>query len=151
MAGSFGWSGPVSVLSGVPWGWFWDYPVPCFYGLAESSCLLFPDSCVLCGSMCSIRDCFTLQGSLPGLGWWEADWQMGFNVAESHSVRVTRRPRQMLFGFSLHGQILGNVQSAGCLGVTVSGDMNWGQLILGISSRSGLGTQFPLLGLGFCA
>ena len=39
----------------------------------------------------------------------------------------------------------------GSLGVTVSGDMDWGLQISGISSLSGLGTQFPLQGLGFWA
>ena len=80
-----------------------------------------------------------MQGSLVGLGRWEADWQMGFNVAECHSVRVTQRRRQMLFGCSLHGQTLWNVQSAGCLDVTVFGDMDWGRHISEPCPCSGLG------------
>ena len=38
----------------------------------------------------SIQDCLTLQVDLTSLGQWEADWQMKFNVAKCHSMRVTR-------------------------------------------------------------
>ena len=38
----------------------------------------------------SLQDCLTLQEDLTSLGQWEADWQVKFNVAKCHSMRVTR-------------------------------------------------------------
>ena len=55
----------------------------------------------------------------------------------------------MLIGCSFPGRTLGNVRSAGCLDVIVSGDMDWGRHISCLSSRSSLGTLFSSLGLGF--
>ena len=46
----------------------------------------------------------TLQEDLSSLGQWEANWQMKFNVAKCHSMRVTRHQhhKQILFDYSLH-------------------------------------------------
>ena len=79
----------------------------------------------------SIQDCLTLQEDLTRLGQWEADWQMKFNVAKCHSMRVTRHQhhKQILFDISLHNQTLENVQLAKYLGITISNNMDWGQHI----------------------
>ena len=47
----------------------------------------------------SLQDCLILQEDLTNLGEWEADWQMKFNVAKCHSMRVTRHQhhKQILF------------------------------------------------------
>ena len=55
-----------------------------------TSGLLFADNCVLYRNIYSIRDCLTLQEDLTSLGQWEADWQIKFNEAKCHSMRVTR-------------------------------------------------------------
>ena len=64
-----------------------------------SSVRLFADDCVLYRNIHSIQDCFILQEDLTSLGQWEADWQMKFNVAKCHSMRVTRHQhhKQILF------------------------------------------------------
>ena len=79
-----------------------------------------------------------LQEDLTSLGQWEADWQMKFNVAKCHSMRVTRHQhhKQVLFDYSLHNQTLKNVQSAKYLGITISDNMDWGQHISEISSKA---------------
>ena len=56
----------------------------------RSSVRLFADDCVLYRNIHSLQDCLTLQEDLTSLGQWEADWQMKFNVAKCHSMRVTR-------------------------------------------------------------
>ena len=86
----------------------------------------------------SIQDCFILQEDLTSLGQWEADWQMKFNVAKCHSMRVTRHQyhKQILFDYSLHNQTLENVQSAKYLGITSADNMDWGQHISEISSKT---------------
>ena len=80
------------------------------------------NDCVLYRNIHSIQDCFILQEDLTSLGQWEADWQMKFNVAKCHSMRVTRHQhhKQILFDYSLHNQTLENVQSAKYLGITIS-------------------------------
>ena len=97
----------------------------------RSSVRLFADNCVLYRNIHSIQDCFTLQEDLTSLGQWEADWQMKFNVAKCHSMRVTRHQhhKQNFFYYSLHNQTLENVQSAKYLGITISDNMDWGQHI----------------------
>ena len=69
---------------------------------------------------------------------WEADWQMKFNIAKCHSMRVTRHQhhKQILFDYSLHNQTLENVQSAKYLGITITDNMDWGQHVSEISSKA---------------
>ena len=80
----------------------------------------------------------TLQEDLTSLGQWEADWQMKFNVAKCHSMRVTRHEhhKQILFDYSLHNQTLENVQTAKYLGITITDNMDWGQHVSEISSKA---------------
>ena len=75
------------------------------------------------------KDCLILQEDLDSLGLWEADWQMKFNVAKCHSMRVTRHysHKQIIHGYTLHQQTLENVQSANYLGITITENMDWGQ------------------------
>ena len=66
------------------------------------------------GPVYSLHDCLTLQEELPGLGQWEADWQMKLNEARCHSMRVTWRHKhhnQFHFDYSLHNPTFENVQS----------------------------------------
>ena len=87
----------------------------------RSSVRLFADDCVMYRNIHSLQDCLALQEDLTSLGQWEADWQMKFNVAKCHSMRVTRHQHhtQILFDYSLHNQTLENVQSAKYLGITI--------------------------------
>ena len=88
-------SDPVPVLSGVPQGsvlgailfliFINDLP-----DNIRFSVRLFADDCVLYRNIHSIQYCFILQEYLTSLGQWEADWQMKFNVAKCHYMRVTR-------------------------------------------------------------
>ena len=93
---------------------------------------------VLYRNIYSIHECLILQEDLTSLGQWEADWQMKFNVAKCHSMRVTRHQhhKQILFDYSLLNQTLENVQSAKYLGTTISDNMDWSQHIIEISARA---------------
>ena len=87
-----------------------------------------------------LQDCLTciLHEDFNSLVLWEANWQMKFNVAKCHSMRVTWHysHKQILHDFTLHQQILGNVQSAKHLGITITENMDWGQHISDISSKA---------------
>ena len=79
-----------------------------------------------------------MQEDLTSLGQWEANWEMKFNVAECHSMKVTwhQHHKHILFDYSLHNQTLENVQSAKYLGITISDNMYWGQHISEITSKA---------------
>ena len=136
-------SDPVPVLSGVPQR---SVLGPVLYLIfindlpdnIRSSVRLFADDCVLYRNIHSRKDCLTLQEDLTSLGQWEADWQMKFNIAKCHSMRVTRHQhhKQILFDYSLHNQTLENVQSAKYLGITITDNMDWGQHVSEISSKA---------------
>ena len=136
-------SDPVPVLSGVPQGSVLG-PVLFLIFINDlpdnirSSVRLFADDCVLYRNIHSLQDCLTLQEDLTSLGQCEADWQMNFNLAKCHSMRVTRHQnhKQILFDYSLHNQTLENVQSAKYLGITITDNMDWGQHVSEISSKA---------------
>ena len=103
----------VPVVSGVPQGSVLG-PVLFLIFINDlldnirSSVRLFADDCVLYRNIHSLQDCLALQEDLTSLGQWEADWQMKFNVAKCHSMRVIRHQhhKQILFDYSLHNQTL---------------------------------------------
>ena len=135
-------SDPVPVLSGVPKGSVLGLVLFLIFindllDNIRSSVRLFADDCVLYRNIHSSQDCLTLQEDLTSLEQWEADWQMKFNVAKCHSMRVTRHQhhKQILFDYSLHNQTLENVQSAKYLGITITDNMEWGQHVSEISSK----------------
>ena len=136
-------SDPVPVLSGVPQGSVLG-PVLFLIFINDlpdnirSSVRLFADDCVLYRNIKSPIDCQILQDDLNSLSQWETDWQMKFNVAKCHSMRVTRHlpDKQILFDYTLHQQKLEQVQSAKYLGLTITDNLDWGQLVSEISCKA---------------
>ena len=131
-------SDPVPVLSDVPSprdrSWDRSY---FFFFINElpknirSSVRLFADDCVLYRDIKSPIDCQILQDDLNNLAQWKTDWQMKFNVAKCHSMRVTRHlpENQIQFEYSLHPQRLEQVQSAKYLGITITGSTCFGNFV----------------------
>ena len=93
---------------------------------------------VLYRNIKTLTDCQILQDGLNNLGQWETDWQMKFNVAKCHSMRVTRHlpSNQIHFNYSLHQQTLEQVESAKYLGITITDNLEWGQHVSEISSKA---------------
>ena len=83
-------------------------------------------------------DCQILQDDLNSLAQWETDWQMKFNVAKCYSMRVTWHPpdKHIQFDYTLRQQGLERVQSARCLGLAITDDLDWGQHISEISAKA---------------
>ena len=87
-------SDPVLVLSGEPQ---WSFLGPILFLIfindlpdkIRSSVRLLADDCVLYMSIYSIQDCLTMQEDFTSLRQWEVDWQMKFNVAKCHLMRLT--------------------------------------------------------------
>ena len=136
-------SDPVPVLSGVG-------PVLFFIFINDlpenirSSVRLFADDCVLYRNIEPPMDCHILQDELNSLAQWETDWQMEFNVAKCHSMRVTRHTPDKHIQFDYT-----QVQSAKYLGLTITDDLDWGQHISEISSKATKNLGFLRRNLAF--
>ena len=98
---------------------------------------LFADDCVLYRNIRSPMDCQILQDDLNNLAQWETDWQMKFNVAKCHSMRVIRHPpdKQIHFDYSLHQQKLEH-STCSVYQITITDDLNWGQHISEFSCKA---------------
>ena len=146
-------SDPVPVLSGVPQA---SVLGPILFLIFINDLLdnikslvrLFAEDCVLYSNIHSLQDCLILQEDLDSLGLWEADWQMKFNVAKCHSMRVTRHysHKQIIHDYTLRQQTLEDIQSAKYLGITITENMDWGQHIISLISRL---KQLSVAGYGF--
>ena len=147
-------SDSVLVLSGVPQGSVLG-PVLFLIFINDlpdnirSSVRLFAYDCVLYRNIKSPVDCQILQDDLNSLSQWETDWQMKFNVAKCHSMRVTRHlpDKQILFDYTLHQQKLEQVQSAKYLGLTITYNLDWGQHVSEISCKATKTMRFLLRNL----
>ena len=66
------------------------------------------------------------------------DWQIKFNVAKRHSMRVTRHSplKQIKHSYSLHNQTLEQVTSAQYLGITITDKLDWGQDVSEVSTKA---------------
>ena len=66
-------------------------------------------------------------------------------------MRVTRHPpdKHIQFDYTLHQQRLEKVQSAKYLGITITGDLDWGQLITEISTKATKTLDFLRRNLAF--
>ena len=136
-------SDPVPVLSGIPPGLVLG-PVLFLIFINDlpdnirSSVRLFADDCVLYSNINSLTNCQILQDDPNSLAQWETHWQMKFNVAKCHSMRVTRLlpSNQIHLNYSLHQQTLEQVRSAKYLGLTITDDLEWGQHVSEISCKA---------------
>ena len=63
---------------------------------------------------------------------------MNFNVAKCQYMRVTLHysHKHIIHNYTFHQQILENVQSAKYLGITITENMDWGEHISDIYSKS---------------
>jgi hypothetical protein len=123
-------SPPESVTSGVPQGsvlgpilflvYINDLPTS-----VKSEMRLFADDTIIYRQIKTQDDCDALQRDLKSLESWERDWQMEFHPGKCQVLRITRKRKPIVQGYTLHGQELAVVPSAKYLGVTLSHDLRW--------------------------
>ena len=73
----------------------------------------------------SRQDQNDLQKDLNLLETWGSTWGMRFNAAKCNIMRVSRKQTPIPCQYELSGQVLGEVEDAKYLGVTVSDDLEW--------------------------
>ena len=97
--------------------------------IINSTIRLFADDCVLYRNIRRSEDQQILQNNLNKLANWEEEWLIKFNVANCHSMRVTKHslPKQIIHDYSQHNQVLENVSSAKYLGIAFTDYLDWGQ------------------------
>ena len=77
-----------------------------------------------------------LQKDLEILENWEKLWDMSFNPSKCQVIHVTKCKTPLQTKYHLHGCVLESVQSAKYLGVTISKDLKWSELINNITKKA---------------
>lgn len=120
----------ASVTSGVPQGTVLGPVLFLMYindlpdGLSSHT-RLFADDCVVYRSITEESDSSSLQHDLDKLGEWETKWQMKFNIAKCHTLRISKSRHPIDTSYSLHGSPLGAVSEADYLGVKLTSNLTW--------------------------
>ena len=120
----------VPVTSGVPQGsvlgpilflvYINDLPEK-----VKSQVRLFADDTAAYLAITKPAESKQLQDDLDTLQEWELDWNMEFNPGKCQVIRITRSRSPIPTQYSLHGQTLEVVASAGYLGVDIANDLSW--------------------------
>ena len=67
---------------------------------------LFADDTIVYLTITNMDDCQKLQDDLKRLEEWDKEWFMEFHPAKYHVLRVSRKKNTATFPYSLHGQVL---------------------------------------------
>lgn len=70
-------------------------------------------------------DCLTFQEDLNKLEKWESIWMMEFHPDKCEVISITRKKKTILHPYTLHNQLLRQVDHVKYLGVFLSHDLRW--------------------------
>ena len=134
-------SEPIAVKSGVPQGtvlgpllflaYINDLPES-----VKSKIALFADDAYLYKSIKSMEDIADLQSDLDQLVVWEKLWSMEFHPDKCFLLRVTNKRKCLEGNYTIHNQVLKQVDKAKYLGVTLSKDLSWKHHVNVITSKA---------------
>ena len=86
----------------------------------NSKARLFADNSIIYREVGTAEDCGKLQQDLLALEQWEKMWGISFNPSKCHIIHVSWKKAPISTTYHLKGSELDAVDSATCLGVTLS-------------------------------
>ena len=131
----------LPVLSGVPQGSVIGPTLFLIYindlpEYVDSTVHLFADDTVMYLTIHNEDHCAQLQRDINQLEIWENHWSMNFNPDKCELLRITRKRTVIEQQYTLHGQVIKEVNTAKYLGVHISGDLKWNHHIGKITSKA---------------
>jgi hypothetical protein len=116
----------------------------------QSTVRLFADDTALYRRIRTLADSHILQQDLEQLEQWERRWQMSFNAKKCHVLTVTRKRKPVSTSYTLHGEVLQQVDKAKYLGVELTKDLHWGAHIQAITAKANKTSAFVYRNLRGC-
>ena len=127
-------SSPANVISGVPQGSFLGPVLFLLYinditDSINSNIRLFADDSILYREIQTPKDHDILQTDLSKLSEWATKWQMNFNIATCHLLRITQKRKPSHFTYTITNQPITQVESHPYLGITIDSKLSWSKHI----------------------
>ena len=102
----------------------------------ESDVRLFADDSLLYREIRNTNDSIQLQEDLNALESWEKKWLMRFNLSKCNVISIPPKNKAVIeHHYTLHRQVLEQVDNAKYLGVTISNNLSWNKHIDNITAK----------------
>ena len=120
---------PANVISGVPQGSVLGPVLFLLYinditDSINSNIRLFADDSILYREIQTPKDHGILQTDLNKLSEWATKWQMNFNIAKCHLLRITQKRKPSHFTYTITNQQISQVESHPYLGITIDSKLS---------------------------
>ena len=127
-------SSPANVISGVPQGSVLGHVLFLVYinditDSINSNIRLFADDSILYREIQTPKDHDVLQTDLNKLSEWATKWQMNFNIAKCHLLRITQKRKTSHFTYTITNQPISQVEPHPYLGITIDSKLSWSEHI----------------------
>ena len=83
----------------------------------------------LCRRFHPIQKNSNSQTDLNKLSEWATKWQMNFNIAKCHLLRITQKRKPSHFTYTITNQPISQVESHPYLGITIDSNLSWSKHI----------------------
>ena len=102
----------------------------------KSKLRLFADASLLFLGLDCTDDCNQSQKDLDKLVNWASEWQMKLNDSKCYVLRITNKKKLVLHSYTMHDQILENVDQKPYLGVQFTNTLKWDTHINNILAKA---------------
>jgi hypothetical protein len=125
-------SSSITVNSGVPQGTVLGPLLFLIYINDLPNCIntgtkvrLFADDCIIYRTIKTEKDSEMLQKDLEELQKWESNWSMSFHPEKCQLLRVSKKKKQIITNYFIHGKNLSQTNNAKYLGVIINDKLSW--------------------------
>ena len=123
---------PITVNSGVPQGTVLGPLLFLIYINDLPDCIspgtkvrLFADDCIVYRTIKTTQDSEILQRELDELQKWETNWSMSFHLENCQLLRVTKKLKQIITNYLIHGKPVSQTKNSKYLGVIINEKLSW--------------------------